>query len=112
MCFAKQVALQHICQLHLLQTHLHHHHVTVQVVTDLGRLTHSSLILVLTVTAFLLIFISHIDNTHIADSGVPSTHLPRNSFLMLFICVLIASFWHSFVTLFNVSPIPFSPFVM
>ena len=62
----------------------------------LGRLTQSSLILVITSTTFLLFFISHIDNTHIADSGVPNTLLPRNSFLILFICVQIASFWHSF----------------
>ena len=75
----------------------------------LGRLMHSSFILVITGTTFLLFCISHIDNTHIADSGAPNTHLPRNSFLILFICVQIASFWHSFATLFSVSPIPFSP---
>ena len=60
----------------------------------LGRLTHSSFILVITGTTFLLFFISNTDNTHIADSGVPNTHLPRNSFLILFICVQIASFQH------------------
>ena len=77
-----------------------------------GRLTHSSFILVLTDTTFLLFFISHNDNTHIADSDAPNTHLLRNSFLILLICVQIPSFWHAFATLFSVSPIPFSPFVM
>ena len=77
-----------------------------------GKLTRSSFILVLTDTTFLLFFISHIDNTRIADSGAPNTHLPRNSFLILFICVRTASLWHSFATLFSVSPIPFLPFVM
>ena len=77
-----------------------------------GKLTCSSFILVLTDTTLLLFFISHIDNTRIADSGAPNTHLPRNSFLILFISVQIASFWHSFATLFSVLPIPFSPFVM
>ena len=52
-----------------------------------GKLTHSSFILVLTDTTFLVFFISHIDNTNIADLGAPNTHLPRNSFLILFICV-------------------------
>ena len=66
-----------------------------------GRLTHSSFMLVLTDTTFLLFFISHIDNTCIADSGAPYTHLPRNSFLILFICVWVASFWH-FLLLFSV----------
>ena len=75
-----------------------------------GRLTCSSFILVLTDTNFLLFFMSHIDNTHIADSGAPNTHLPRNSFLILFICFLIASFWPSFATHFSVSPIPFFTF--
>ena len=69
----------------------------------LGRLTQSSFILVVTGTTFLLFFISHIDNTGIDDSGVPNTHLPMNSFLILFICVQIASFWHSFFTHFSVS---------
>ena len=75
-----------------------------------GRLTHSFFILAITGTTFLLFFISHIDNTHIADSGAPNTHLARNSFLILFICVQILSFQHSFATLLSVSPIPFSPF--
>ena len=110
-CFAKQVVWQHICQLHLLQRHLHHHHVNcVSCDYGFGRLTCSSFILVLTDTTFLLFFMSHIDITFIADSGTPYTCLPRNSFLILFICVIIASFWHSFATLFSVSPIPFSPF--
>ena len=77
-----------------------------------GRLICSSFILGLTDTTFLLFCISCIDNTHIADSGALNTHLPRNLFLILFICVQIASFWHSFATLFSVSPIPFSPFVV
>ena len=72
-----------------------------------GRLTLSFFMLVLTDTTFLHFFISHIDNTHIADSGAPNICLPRNSFLILFICVWIASFQHSVATLFSVSPFPF-----
>ena len=72
-----------------------------------GRLMHSSFILVLTDDTFLLFFMSHIDNTRIADSGAPNTCLLRNSFLILIICVLIASFQHSFATPFSFSPIPF-----
>ena len=74
---------------------------------DFGRLTHSSFILVLTETTFLLFFNSHIDNTCIADSGAPNTCLPRNSFLILFICVLIASFQHSLLLFLVFHPFPF-----
>ena len=36
----------------------------------------------------------------------------QNSFFILFICVHISSFWHSFATLFSASPIAFSLFIM
>ena len=53
----------------------------------------------LTDVTFLLFFISHIDRTCIADSGAPTTLLPKNSFFILFICVhiiILTLFCYSF----------------
>ena len=73
-----------------------------------GRLTHSSFRLVLTDTTFLLFFISHIDNTHIADSGAPNTRLPRNSIFNFFSFVFRLHHFDTLLLLFTVfHPFPF-----
>ena len=109
--FCKETGLAAYLLIKLVRKCLHYHHVTVPVATLVLVDTCSSFILVLTDTTFLLFFISHIVNTLIADSDTTNTCLPRNSFLILLICVQITSFWHSFATLFSILPILFSPFV-